>query len=61
MAIRVPSWMEHNPESDLIKATWRINGVLHLPWRPTMPEWTGTTTYHRDADGLITNMLKLGI
>ena len=45
--------LEHDPETDLIKATWRMNGVLRLPWRPSLPEWTGTTTYYRDADGLI--------
>lgn len=45
--------LNHDPDTDLIHATWRMNGVLRLPWRPKLPEWTGTTTYHRDADGLI--------
>ncbi|KAL7581429.1 hypothetical protein ACA910_022011 [Epithemia clementina (nom. ined.)] len=36
-----------------IEATWRMTGVLRLPWKPVLPEWTGTTTYHRDKDGLI--------
>ena len=45
--------LEHDVETDLITATWKIKGVLHLPWRPTVPEWTGTTTYHRDENGLI--------
>lgn len=39
--------------NDSIKATWRMRGVLRLPWKPTLPEWTGTTTYHRDGEGLI--------
>ena len=45
--------LKHEEETDLIVATWRIKGVLHLPWKPQMPEWTGTTTYYRDEDGLI--------
>ena len=45
--------MEHDPETDLITAKWRMKGVLRLPWRPALPEWTGTTTYHRDEEGLI--------
>ena len=36
-----------------LQAKWRMNGVLRLPWKPKLPNWTGTTTYHRDADGLI--------
>lgn len=36
-----------------IVAQWRMNGVLRLPWKPTLPEWTGTTTYHFDDEGLI--------
>jgi hypothetical protein len=38
---------------NLIVARWRIHGVLMLPWRPQVPEWTGSTRYHRDGDGLI--------
>ncbi len=34
-------------------ATWRMRGVLRLPWRPELPEWSGTTTYHVDDEGLI--------
>lgn len=36
-----------------IVATWRMVGVLRLPWRPSLPTMTGTTTYHVDDDGLI--------
>jgi Uncharacterized conserved protein (DUF2358) len=37
----------------VIVARWRMKGVLRLPWRPAVPEWTGTTTYFTDDDGLI--------
>jgi hypothetical protein len=40
-------------ESNFIKATWKFNGTLRLPWRPQMPVVFGTTTYHIDATGLI--------
>lgn len=40
-------------ENGLIVARWRMNGVLRLPWRPALPNWTGRTIYHRDAEGLI--------
>ena len=36
-----------------IMAFWEIKGVLHLPWHPKLPVWTGSTTYHVDEDGLI--------
>jgi hypothetical protein len=45
--------LEVDAATDLIVAHWRMKGVLQLPWKPKLPEWTGTTTYHRDADGLI--------
>jgi hypothetical protein len=38
---------------DKIVARWRLKGVLRLPWRPTVPEWTGKTTYHTDSHGLV--------
>lgn len=40
-------------EPNTIVATWRMAGVLRLPWRPSLPTMTGTTTYHLDDDGLI--------
>jgi hypothetical protein len=36
-----------------IVARWRLQGVLHLPWHPSLPTWTGTTIYHLDKDHLI--------
>jgi hypothetical protein len=40
-------------KSGVIVARWRMKGILRLPWRPAVPEWTGTTTYYTDDDGLI--------
>jgi len=40
-------------DGDVIRAKWRFNGSLRLPWKPIMPEVTGTTIYHMDEDGLI--------
>lgn len=37
----------------LIVAHWRLQGVLHLPWHPKLPQWTGRTRYHFDEHGLI--------
>jgi len=38
-----------------IRAHWKLqNCVLRLPWRPMLPTWTGTTSYHLGKDdGLI--------
>jgi hypothetical protein len=42
-----------------IVATWRLSGVLHLPWKPKLPTWTGTTTYHLDQDGALSVVVVL--
>jgi hypothetical protein len=36
-----------------IVARWKLRGVLHLPWRPQLPVWTGSTTYHFDENRLV--------
>jgi Uncharacterized conserved protein (DUF2358) len=36
-----------------IQVTWRLEGVLNLPWHPRIKPYTGQTTYYLDADGLI--------
>jgi Uncharacterized conserved protein (DUF2358) len=37
-----------------IVARWKMYGRLRLPWKPVVPEWTGTTTYHINPNnGLI--------
>lgn len=38
---------------DFIKASWRFSGTMRLPWKPKMPEVTGSTMYRMDASGLI--------
>jgi hypothetical protein len=41
-------------DCNTIKAYWRIEGVLNLPWKPRVKPWTGTTTYFIDQSlGLI--------
>mmetsp|Transcript_31111 Transcript_31111/g.44716 ORF Transcript_31111/g.44716 Transcript_31111/m.44716 type:complete len:337 (-) Transcript_31111:54-1064(-) len=40
-------------ESRTIQAFWRLEGVLNLPWHPTMKPWTGNTIYYLDSVGLI--------
>jgi len=37
----------------LIEATWKLGGVLNLPWKPVVKPWTGRTIYHVDEEGLI--------
>ena len=36
-----------------IVARWELKGVLHLPWHPALPVWTGRTTYHFDDEHMI--------
>jgi hypothetical protein len=36
-----------------IIAKWRLQGVLHLPWHPSLPIWTGKTIYHLDDEHMI--------
>ena len=49
-----PSLDSHGDDSNpVIVARWRLQGVLHLPWHPKLPTWTGRTTYHFDDQGLI--------
>lgn len=40
-------------KDDIVVARWKFNGTMRLPWRPKLPEVTGSTTYHIDATGLI--------
>lgn len=34
-------------------AEWTLSGILRLPWRPSLPTFSGQTIYHLDEDGLI--------
>jgi len=36
-----------------LAAKWEFRGVLHLPWRPSLPTLSGRTIYHVDEEGLI--------
>ena len=40
-------------DEQTIEARWELEGVLHLPWHPKLPVWTGKTTYHLDNEGLV--------
>jgi hypothetical protein len=40
-------------ECGSIVASWRLGGVINLPWHPRVEPWTGQTTYHLDDEGLI--------
>jgi len=37
----------------IVEVTWRLSGIINLPWHPTVEPWTGSTKYHLDSDGLI--------
>ena len=37
----------------VIVAEWKLSGVLHLPWHPKLPTWTGRTIYHFDSNHLV--------
>ena len=39
--------------SHTVEAKWRMHGRLRLPWKPWIPEVTGTTKYHADKNGLV--------
>jgi len=45
-------WGEMKTKSTII-ARWKLQGVLHLPWHPSLPVWTGRTTYHLDDEHMI--------
>lgn len=37
----------------IVEVTWRLSGIINLPWHPTVEPWTGSTRYHLDNEGLI--------
>jgi len=39
----------------VIEVKWRLQGVLMLPWKPSVKPWSGWTRYHLDENGLIAN------
>jgi Uncharacterized conserved protein (DUF2358) len=40
-------------QGSVIVAHWIMNGTLRLPWRPKLPQVSGTTVYHFDGNGLV--------
>lgn len=54
LEIGEPSPQSRQPKSkSTIVARWKLKGVLHLPWHPSLPVWTGRTTYHLDDEHMI--------
>lgn len=48
--------IEYDNEKGTITAYWRLEGILNLPWHPHVKPWTGSTTYHIDAQsGLVSS------
>lgn len=50
--------IEVDRENNRIIAQWRLEGILNLPWHPTLKPWTGRTIYHIGADGLISQHVE---
>ena len=44
---------KHKRSKATIVARWKLKGVLHLPWHPSLPVWTGSTTYHLDDEHMV--------
>jgi len=40
------------PKSTIV-ARWKLKGVLHLPWHPSLPVWTGQTIYYLDDEHMV--------
>lgn len=45
--------LEKQAQEKVLFAKWTLSGILRLPWQPSLPTFSGTTTYHFDDDGLI--------
>ena len=43
----------HQKSRAIIVARWKLKGVLQLPWHPSLPVWTGTTSYHLDDEHMV--------
>jgi Uncharacterized conserved protein (DUF2358) len=37
----------------VVTVSWRLEGILNLPWHPSLKPWTGRTSYYIDESGLI--------
>lgn len=40
-------------QQTVLKAEWKMSLTLNLPWKPKLPEFTGSTLYYLDEDHLI--------
>lgn len=40
-------------DGEKIRAHWRLEGALNLPWKPTIKPYTGSTLYTFDERGLV--------
>lgn len=45
--------LSYDVDQRTVTARWKLGGVLMLPWRPKVKDWTGSTTYHINEKGLI--------
>lgn len=43
----------HDDEKRTVTVRWLLGGILMLPWRPTVKDWTGCTVYYLDEEGLV--------
>eukprot|EP01041_Mallomonas_annulata_P014209 gene14209-30229_t len=41
-----------------IVARWRLQGILNLPWHPSIKPMTGSTTYYISEDGMVEKHLE---
>jgi hypothetical protein len=41
-----------------ITVSWRIEGILNLPWHPMIKPWSGQTVYHLDDSSLISSHVE---
>jgi hypothetical protein len=45
--------LEINNDDQILIANWTMSGILRLPWKPSLPTFSGQTIYYVDEDGLI--------
>lgn len=46
------------PDGESVRARWRLEGALNLPWRPKIKPYVGQTTYTFDENGLVTSHVE---
>lgn len=45
--------LDYDETARCVDVTWRLSGILMLPWHPSVKPWTGKTRYHIDDEGLV--------